>query len=331
MTLTPDEEARMEADRDLNKSFYSLRLIPQTIPTPAGPEGTVRLSANGALYISTGSAWVFLTPGAAGLVDHAASHLSDGGDAIAAATNTVRGTVLVANNDESVAGKVVLSADTRLLDSAAQKTDLTDAGDTALHFHATDRDRANHTGTQILTTISDVTIAVADLNALDDAVNTALHFHDADRDRANHTGTQVKATISDFAHAATHITGGNDVIADAVAGVSSGLLTGVEKAALVRNFNTTATAATPYEVLITDRYLLISGTDSQAKSVVLLNPVTAGEGFDVVVKDVATASVNNITVTTAAGLIDGGANSIINTNLGKVHFLSDGTNWHIIG
>ena len=32
--------------------------------------------------------------------------------------------------------------------SVADKTDLTDAGDSALHFHATDRARANHTGTQ---------------------------------------------------------------------------------------------------------------------------------------------------------------------------------------
>ena len=39
--------------------------------------------------------------------------------------------------------------------SATEHTDLTDAGDSALHFHSTDRDRANHTGTQLLATISD--------------------------------------------------------------------------------------------------------------------------------------------------------------------------------
>lgn len=37
----------------------------------------------------------------------------------------------------------------------ANHTDLTDAGDSALHYHATDRSRANHTGTQTLATISD--------------------------------------------------------------------------------------------------------------------------------------------------------------------------------
>jgi hypothetical protein len=38
----------------------------------------------------------------------------------------------------------------------AQHTDLTDAGDSALHYHATDRARANHTGTQLMSTISDL-------------------------------------------------------------------------------------------------------------------------------------------------------------------------------
>ena len=39
--------------------------------------------------------------------------------------------------------------------SATNHTDLTDAGDSALHYHASDRARANHTGTQTLATISD--------------------------------------------------------------------------------------------------------------------------------------------------------------------------------
>jgi hypothetical protein len=58
--------------------------------------------------------------------------------------------------------------------------------------------RANHTGTQLLTTISDVTITAADLNSLDSGADSTLHYHASDRDRANHTGTQLAATISDF-------------------------------------------------------------------------------------------------------------------------------------
>ena len=39
--------------------------------------------------------------------------------------------------------------------SQTQHTDLTDGGDSTLHYHSADRNRANHTGTQTLSTISD--------------------------------------------------------------------------------------------------------------------------------------------------------------------------------
>ena len=39
--------------------------------------------------------------------------------------------------------------------SDVNATDLTDGGDSTLHYHATDRARANHTGTQLMSTISD--------------------------------------------------------------------------------------------------------------------------------------------------------------------------------
>ena len=81
-------------------------------------------------------------------------------------------------------------------------TDYNVAGNEVGHFHASDRARANHTGTQVLATIGDVTITVTNLNILDDGVNTTLHFHDADRARSAHTGTQTAATISDFNAAA---------------------------------------------------------------------------------------------------------------------------------
>jgi hypothetical protein len=56
---------------------------------------------------------------------------------------------------------------------------------------------------QALSTINDVTITAANLNALDDGANTTLHFHSSDRDRANHTGTQAAATITGLATVAT--------------------------------------------------------------------------------------------------------------------------------
>jgi hypothetical protein len=39
---------------------------------------------------------------------------------------------------------------------SADYTDLTDAGSSALHYHSSDRDRTNHTGTQAISTLSDL-------------------------------------------------------------------------------------------------------------------------------------------------------------------------------
>lgn len=50
-------------------------------------------------------------------------------------------------------------------------TDLTDGGDSTLHYHASDRDRSNHTGTQTASTISDFDTEVS--NNVDVAANTA--------------------------------------------------------------------------------------------------------------------------------------------------------------
>ncbi len=56
--------------------------------------------------------------------------------------------------------------------------------------------------THSLSSLTDVTLTSANLNALDDGVDTTLHFHASDRNRANHAGTQLAATISDFNAAA---------------------------------------------------------------------------------------------------------------------------------
>ena len=132
--------------------------------------------------------------------------------------------------------------------SDVDATDLTDGLDSALHFHSADRDRANHTGTQLAATISDFDTAVSantdvvantakrsypiadetklagieanaevnnilDVDATDltDGGDSTLHFHSSDRDRANHTGTQTASTISDFD---TAVSSNSDVVAN---------------------------------------------------------------------------------------------------------------------
>jgi hypothetical protein len=86
-------------------------------------------------------------------------------------------------------------------------------GDVATHYHTSDRNRSNHTGTQLSSTISDFATAVAtagdarysrtnhDHNGVYSPLlsgNTTTHYHADDRNRANHTGTQLSSTISDF-------------------------------------------------------------------------------------------------------------------------------------
>jgi len=57
---------------------------------------------------------------------------------------------------------LVVDNDPRLL-TAIQRSDLTNGGDTNLHYHPDDRNRTNHTGTQPASTISDFSTAVTNI------------------------------------------------------------------------------------------------------------------------------------------------------------------------
>jgi hypothetical protein len=81
-------------------------------------------------------------------------------------------------------------------------------------------------------------------------------------------------------------------------------------------------------VLPNDYVVNITDT-SVPRSVSLPNPALVGESF--VIKDGSGgAGANAITITPAAGLIDGAANAIINTSYGSLTFVSDGTNYYVI-
>ena len=73
--------------------------------------------------------------------------------------------------DDDHSQYLLASAATDRATFAANWTDLTDAGDSTLHYHATDRARANHTGTQTAATISDFDTEVS--NNTDVAANTS--------------------------------------------------------------------------------------------------------------------------------------------------------------
>ena len=70
--------------------------------------------------------------------------------------------------------------------TAANHTDLTDSGDSELHYHASDRNRTNHTGTQTASTISDFDTEVAN--------NSAVSLNTAKVTNATHTGDVTGAT-----------------------------------------------------------------------------------------------------------------------------------------
>ena len=63
--------------------------------------------------------------------------------------------------------------------------------------------RSNHTGSQLLATVSDVTVTAANVNAIQSGLDYPGHFHASDRNRANHTGVQSVGTITGLAAVAT--------------------------------------------------------------------------------------------------------------------------------
>jgi hypothetical protein len=65
--------------------------------------------------------------------------------------------------------------------SQSEAVDLTDGGDSTLHYHASDRKRSNHTGTQLAATISD----------LDTVISNAVSIGVASSGSADIIATQV--------------------------------------------------------------------------------------------------------------------------------------------
>lgn len=81
--------------------------------------------------------------------------------------------------------------------SDANATDLTDGNDSTLHYHAADRSRANHTGTQLLATISDVTASASELNTMDGITASTTELNHTDGTTSNiQTQLDAKAASS---------------------------------------------------------------------------------------------------------------------------------------
>jgi hypothetical protein len=162
---------------------------------------------------------------------------------------TASGNILF-NNNQTVDGRD-LSVDGYKLDgveSGAQVnnisntnvTDLTDGGDSSLHYHSSDRNRANHTGTQSKSTISDFSHALdsishgalSDITTFDATISAHGFLPKLGGGTSNFLradGTwNVPATVS---HASSHKGGGSDVIDSATVSVA-GLMSSSDKTKL---------------------------------------------------------------------------------------------------
>lgn len=133
--------AAFNAHEDLSASgFHGIAGIGTTATRPAAAIGNANM-----LYASTDDLVVYFSDG----VDWHSISAGTQPDA----TTGVKGVTKLSVAPVSAALPISVGDNDTRLTSAANMTDLTDAGDTTLHYHAADRARANHTGTQTLNTI----------------------------------------------------------------------------------------------------------------------------------------------------------------------------------
>ena len=87
----------------------------------------------------------------------------------------------------------------------------------------------------------------------------------------------------------------------------------------------------PYVALAAERLFSVSNLATATQEITLVNPSTLPSGDTITVKDQdGSAGTNALTLTPAAGNIDGAGNYVINTAYGYVTLYSDGTNYRII-
>jgi len=101
--------------------------------------------------------------------------------------------------------------------SSVQKTDLTDGNVSAAHYHDTDRARANHTGIQVMATISDAgNLAIkdsVDLSGAEVTNKTADNIAEsATKKWAGESGADITANHAPQAHRESHGYAGSDPI-----------------------------------------------------------------------------------------------------------------------
>lgn len=104
-------------------------------------------------------------------------------------------------------------------------------------------------------------------------------------------------------------------------------LAGVLNTVSGRVVKTTVPGAYPYTTLTTD-YVILVDTSSARTINLIATPVT---GTTYRIKDnVGSAAANNITITPAAGTIDGAASLVVNSNWGSVDLVYNSSAWRVL-
>ena len=90
---------------------------------------------------------------------------------------------------------------------------------------------------------------------------------------------------------------------------------------------TTSVTSTTYTTLATDKYILAN--NASGVTITLLAAATAGDGFELIIKNVGSSG--SITIDgNASETIDGGLTAILTTQYESITIVCDGSNWHII-
>jgi hypothetical protein len=190
--------------------------------------------------------------------------------------------------------------------SDANATDLTDGGDSALHYHSSDRNRANHTGTQTASTISDFDTEVANNSAV--AANTAkvsadgsINTH-SDVDTSTTAPTSGQSLVWDGSNwVPTSVT----VTISDVTGLQTELDGKVDK-------NTAITGATKTKITYDSKGLVIAGADATTDDIAegSTNKYYPAADAAKLAGIEAGAEVNNISDANATDLTDGGNSAL---------------------
>jgi hypothetical protein len=221
-------------------------------------------------------------------------------------TGLTSGGALYASSTTSVASSALLTANALMLGGGAGAAPATDASLTAVAGVLT-HGASGTPGSSIYGNATSGTVTLQPVTGALGSVTASLPAN---------TGTIAETNLAQTFTAAETFSGGL---------ISSGLTT--ESGGVVQEV-TNVTSGTTYTALTGDRFICIKqGTPAAMVLTLIASPAT---GRTYTIKDCAgVAAADNITVTPAAGNIDGGASYVMATNHQAINVVYDGAQWEV--